>query len=100
MRSTKSKLWAAVFVCLITVLLATTSPTAQNNVITNGAGTEACIDGGTTCFGNLVVPAFLFEPEVAFSSLKAMPTWNELEQLLDNPYATVLCSQYGGLAGD
>lgn len=35
------------------------------------------------------IPAagFLFEPEVPFTSLKNVPTWSELEQLLDNPYA-------------
>jgi cytochrome c peroxidase len=99
MRSTKSKLWVAVSIWVITVLLAATSPTAQNGV-TNGSGTKACIDGGANCFGGLVIPGFLFEPEVAFSSLKTMPVWNELEQLLDNPYATVLCSTYGGLTGN
>jgi cytochrome c peroxidase len=100
MQPTKSKLWAAVSVCAILVLLAATSPTAQNT-ITNGAGTEVCIDGGATCYGGLVIPAFLFEPEVAFTSLKEMPVWNELEQLLDNPYATVLCSSaYSGLTGN
>jgi len=29
---------------------------------------------------------FLFEPESPYASLKTVPTWNELEQLLDNPY--------------
>ena len=33
---------------------------------------------------------FLFEPEVPFTSLKNVPTWSELEQLLDNPYAVSL----------
>jgi len=32
-------------------------------------------------------PGFLFEPESPYASLKSVPTWNELEQLLDNPYA-------------
>ncbi|MEP6995258.1 MAG: hypothetical protein ABI968_12100, partial [Acidobacteriota bacterium] len=32
-------------------------------------------------------PGFLFEPESPYASLKTVPTWNELEQLLDNPYA-------------
>jgi cytochrome c peroxidase len=30
---------------------------------------------------------FLFEPESPYASLKSVPTWNEIEQLLDNPYA-------------
>jgi cytochrome c peroxidase len=32
-------------------------------------------------------PGFLFEPETPYASLKSVPTWNEVEQLLDNPYA-------------
>src|SRR5712691_3804052 len=42
------------------------------------------------------VPGFLFEPEVPISSLKGALTWNELEQLLDNPKrngSAVLCSR-------
>ena len=35
---------------------------------------------------------FKFEPESPFSSLKSVPIWNELQQLLDNPYLTALCS--------
>ena len=31
--------------------------------------------------------SFLFEPESPYASLKSVPTWNEIEQLLDNPYA-------------
>src|ERR1700749_731798 len=48
---------------------------APGQVITNGSET-----GITTANG------FLFEPEVPFQSLKHVPTWSELEQLLDNPY--------------
>jgi len=32
-------------------------------------------------------PGFLFEPETPYASLKSVPIWNEIEQLLDNPYA-------------
>ncbi|MDB4954921.1 MAG: Methylamine utilization protein mauG [Myxococcales bacterium] len=35
---------------------------------------------------------FLFEPEVPMASLKYTPTWNEIEQLLDNPYRVTPCS--------
>jgi cytochrome c peroxidase len=35
-------------------------------------------------------PGFLFEPESPYASLKTVPTWNEIEQLLDNPYAVTL----------
>ncbi len=34
----------------------------------------------------ILPPAFLFEPEAAVDSLKEKAQWNELEQLLDNPY--------------
>ncbi|HZD09845.1 MAG TPA: hypothetical protein VE553_00740, partial [Candidatus Binatia bacterium] len=37
--------------------------------------------------GNPVAPGFLFELESAPGSLKGEPTWNELEQMLDDPYA-------------
>ena len=74
MRSRSWKLGSAVIVYGVTVALAITTPKAQTNVITNGTSTDPAI-----------VPGFLFEPEVAFSSLKSAPTWNELEQLLDNP---------------
>jgi len=39
-----------------------------------------------TSSGITVPNAFLFEPEVPFTSLKNVPTWSELEQMLDNPY--------------
>ncbi len=52
--------------------------------------------GGTilngTSTGMTSAKGFLFEPEVPFATLKAVPTWNELEQLLDNPYSVRLCS--------
>jgi cytochrome c peroxidase len=40
----------------------------------------------------LMVPGFLFEPEVPLNSLKTVPIWHELEALLDNPYQVQLCS--------
>src|SRR5919199_1749731 len=53
--------------------------------------------GGTITNGSAqgLPPGFLFEPEVPLASLKTAPTWNELEQLLDNPYAVGLCSSIG-----
>ena len=39
--------------------------------------------------------AFLFEVEFPLGSLKTVPIWNELEQLLDNPYLVTLCSNLG-----
>jgi len=35
-------------------------------------------------------PGFLFEPETPYASLKTVPIWNEIEQMLDNPYAMAL----------
>ncbi|HEY5998837.1 MAG TPA: hypothetical protein VI078_05975, partial [bacterium] len=47
------------------------------------------VTNGTS--SGLTVPnAFLFEPEVPFTSLKNAPTWSEIEQLLDNPYIVTL----------
>jgi cytochrome c peroxidase len=59
---------------------------APGDIIENGTSTSP-----------FLVPAFLFEPEVPVSSLKGVPSWNELEQLLDNPYNTTLCSVYAFL---
>jgi cytochrome c peroxidase len=56
-------------------------PAAAQNTITNGTSTDP-----------VIIPGFLFEPEFPLSSLKTVPIWNELEQLLDNPYAVALCS--------
>src|SRR6185437_16088756 len=49
-------------------------------------------NGSTSAPPGIVVPGFLFEPEAPLISLKEVPTWNELEQLLDNPYNVALCS--------
>src|SRR5919201_753318 len=51
---------------------------APGGVLTTGAGSA---DPG------VIIPAFLFEPEFPLRSLKEGPTWNEMEQLMDNPYA-------------
>jgi cytochrome c peroxidase len=48
---------------------------AKGDIVTTGTPSGITIPGG-----------FRFEPEVPFTSLKNAPTWNELEQLLDNPY--------------
>src|SRR6266576_2089137 len=49
-------------------------------------------NGTTSAPAGIVLPGFLFEPEVPLASLKEVPIWNELEQLLDNPYNVALCS--------
>jgi cytochrome c peroxidase len=54
----------------------------------------AALMGGTITNGSTqgLLQGFLFEPEVPMASLKSTPTWNELEQLLDNPYRVTLCA--------
>ena len=49
-------------------------------------------NGSTSAPEGIVLPGFLFEPEVPLNSLKTVPIWNEMEQLLDNPYNVALCS--------
>jgi cytochrome c peroxidase len=58
----------------------------------NGTNTQpAYIEPGSVAASGVptnffATPGFLFEPETPNNSLKEMPTWNEIEQLLDNPY--------------
>src|SRR5919201_1269231 len=54
---------------------------APGGVLTTGAGAAPA---------GVVIPGFLFEPEFPVRSLKEVPTWNEIEQLLDNPYSMAL----------
>jgi cytochrome c peroxidase len=53
---------------------------------------DTILTGTVSAPPGIVVPGFLFEPEVPLNSLKTVPIWNELEQLLDNPYNVTLCS--------
>jgi cytochrome c peroxidase len=48
---------------------------APGEIVTSGTASGITVPGG-----------FRFEPEVPFTSLKNIPTWSEIEQLLDNPY--------------
>jgi cytochrome c peroxidase len=77
----------ALFLALTLVVTLTPPPLEAQNTIKNGTNTG--VPGA-------IVPGFLFEPEVPMASLKSTPTWNELEQLLDNPYRVVLCSSLAG----
>jgi cytochrome c peroxidase len=63
------------YLCLALAGPVTPAMAAPGDIVTNG-----------TSSGITVPNAFLFEPEVPFTSLKNVPTWSELEQLLDNPY--------------
>jgi cytochrome c peroxidase len=65
-------------------------PATPGNVICSGYAEAG---------GGVAGVFFPFEPEVPFQSLKRLPIWNELEQLLDNPYATLAgasCTDAGG----
>jgi cytochrome c peroxidase len=45
-----------------------------------------------------IQPSFAFHPDIPFQSLKEVPIWNELEQMLDNPYALGSCPAVNGQA--
>src|SRR6266498_3773110 len=65
----------ALTLCLALALpVFTVTPVLAQTTILNGTSS------------GITKPGFLFEPEVPFASLKTVPIWNELEQLLDNPY--------------
>lgn len=73
---------------LVTVLL--TSPMmAQQPTNFGSASGVTCPGGNVICNGsiNFLTTELFFEPETPPASLKGAPTtWNEIEQLLDNPY--------------
>ena len=46
-----------------------------------------------------VTPAFLFEMETGFDSLKGVALWREIEQMLDDPYAVEVCDVEGNAQG-
>ena len=77
----------ALFLAFMLAGFVTRGMAAPGDVITNGTNTPD--DFGVT---GLVVPGFLFEPEVPLASLKTVPIFDELEQLLDNPYQVQTCS--------
>jgi hypothetical protein len=82
MKSTRSKILAGAGVYVVTLLAVAASPRAQSGgILLNGTNTSPAI-----------VPGFLFEPEFPLNSLKTVPIWDELEQLLDNPYRQTLCT--------
>src|SRR5439155_15797610 len=104
------KVSLGLFLALALVFTLTPPPAmaAPGGTITNGSTTgRVCIGGATagracttnaqcgtggTCTAQVPANGFLFEPEVPLNSLKNVPIWNDLEQLLDNPYNVVPCS--------
>jgi cytochrome c peroxidase len=84
---------AGVTLCFLVLALAvifTTSPAAgQANTNFGSNSGVPCPEGNVICNGsiNFLTTELFFEPETPASSLKEVPTtWNEFEQLLDNPY--------------
>ena len=75
----------------------------QNRMALVGASAVAALFAGTllaTTDMNIITtpgeadgikPAFAFEPEIPFESLKDVAIWTEQEQMLDNPYAMGAC---------
>ena len=78
----------------LTYAMAVMPAAAQQQQITPGSG-GTILNGsfsGPSELGPKLKGAFLFEPEFPLASLKGVPIWNELEQLLDDPYLMALCS--------
>jgi cytochrome c peroxidase len=71
---------------LVSTLLSPPAMAAPGGTLQNGSNTDP----------QVAPPLFLFEPEFPLNSLKTVPIWDELEQLLDNPYRSVLCSAVPG----
>jgi len=71
------------------VILSPSPATAQQPTTFGSASGVPCPEGNVICNGstNFLTTELFFEPETPASSLKEVPTtWNEFEQLLDNPY--------------
>ncbi|HEU4384880.1 MAG TPA: hypothetical protein VFR85_15460, partial [Anaeromyxobacteraceae bacterium] len=67
---------------MVMVFTASTTAAAPGDIVVNGQSTNNNMTQGPLVSHR----GFLFEPEVPFTSLKHVPTWSELEQMLDNPY--------------
>src|SRR5919204_5611979 len=88
MQTTRSRATAVCIVWVLVLIFFASSPSAQlGGIIRNGST-------------NFLSTELFFEPEVGPQSLKTdPPTWNEMEQLLDNPYQVVsgaACNDIGG----
>jgi len=77
-------------VAVALVVILTPSPALAQQPTTFGSASGVpCPGGNVICNGsiNFLTTELFFEPETPAQSLKEAPTtWNELEQLLDNPY--------------
>jgi hypothetical protein len=76
-------------VLALAVIISPSPATAQQPTTFGSASGVPCPEGNVICNGsiNFLTTELFFEPETPASSLKEVPTtWNEFEQLLDNPY--------------
>jgi cytochrome c peroxidase len=74
----------------LAVILTPSPMMAQQPTNFGSASGVGCPNGNVICNGsiNFLTQELFFEPEVPAQSLKkGPPTWNEIEQLMDNPYA-------------
>jgi cytochrome c peroxidase len=78
--SNRWAVWVLTQVVTLAVALAPVLPAGAQPGTTTTTGSVSAPPG-------IIRPAFLFEPEFPLNSLKEVPNWNEVEQLLDNPYA-------------
>src|SRR4029450_12155340 len=87
----------AVIACVFAIPLAAVAQAVTTFGSASGVG---CPGGNVICNGsiNFLTTELFFEPETPFASLKGgPPTFNETEQLLDNPYAVVTgCTDANG----
>ena len=87
----------------LAVILTPSSAMAQQPTTFGSASGVPCPGGNIICNGsiNFLTTELFFEPETPAQSLKEAPTtWNELEQLLDNPYVYTwgaACNDAAGL---
>ena len=92
-------LLASVFLAALAVV--PIAAMAQAVTTFGSASGIGCPGGNVICNGsiNFLTTELFFEPETPFASLKGgPPTFNETEQLLDNPYAVVTgCTDSNGL---
>jgi cytochrome c peroxidase len=77
-------------VIALAVILTPSRALGQQPTTFGSASGITCPGGNVICNGstNFLTTELFFEPETPAQSLKEAPTtWNEIEQLLDNPYA-------------
>src|SRR5712671_501405 len=93
MRATFSQPFKVVMLLVAVALVISLTPSpavAQQPTNFGSASGVTCPGGNVICNGsiNFLTTELFFEPETPAQSLKeGASTWNEIEQLLDNPYA-------------